>query len=122
MSKDFAASQSLDLRLVNVTSRIAKPPPASWLATNCARAPRHWQTLEEVIWSCLKLFGSEKYTESRVIGGPNGNRETGQPVAAALMQRAARLNLTRPKGRKSRSAADKNFSIPANRPRPVSST
>ena len=100
MSGDFAASQSLDLRLVNVTSRIAKPPPASWLATNCARAPRHWQTLEEVLWSCLKLFGSEKYPESRVIRGPNGHRETGQPFAAALMQRAPRLNLMRRKAEK----------------------
>jgi hypothetical protein len=56
------------------------------------------------------------------FAGPNGDRETGQPFAAALMQRARRLSLMRPKGRKSRGAADRNFSIPANRPRPVSST
>jgi hypothetical protein len=32
MSGNFAAKQSFDERLVNVTSRIAKPAPTSWLA------------------------------------------------------------------------------------------
>jgi hypothetical protein len=48
-----------DRPLVNVTSRIAKPSRASWLATNCAGAPRRLQTLEEICGARFKPFGSK---------------------------------------------------------------
>jgi hypothetical protein len=111
-----------DRPLVNVTSRIAKPSRASWLATNRAGAPRRWQTLEEILWGPRQAIGIQKSPEYRAVRQPNSDRGTGPPFATALMQRARRMSLIRPKGRKSRSFADGNFSILANRPRPVSST
>ena len=100
MSRDFAASQSPGPTARKRYFPNSKAATVVMARNTLRRAPRHWQTLEEVLWSCLKLFGSEKYPESRVIRGPNGHRETGQPFAAALMQRAPRLNLMRRKAEK----------------------
>jgi hypothetical protein len=122
MSGDLPASQSLGPTARKRYFPNSKPPPASWLATNCVRAPRRWQTLVEILWGPPQAIRIQKSAESRAIRRPNSDRETGPPFATGLMQRARRLSLMRPKGRKSRSAADRNFSIPANRPGPVSST
>jgi hypothetical protein len=63
-----------------------------------------------------------KYKESVAFRDRKQRPKTGSPLATALTQRPHEPKSTRGKDPKNRSAADRNFSIPANRPGPVSST
>jgi hypothetical protein len=69
MSGDFAPSQSLGPTARKRYFPNSKAATGVMVATNRARAPRRWQTLEEILWGCFKVFGSEKFPEFRAIRG-----------------------------------------------------